>query len=78
MVPCHHSPAEIILLLLFSLLLLQSMMVLMMTMMRMIRACVVHLGSQLMRCLPGEEYADVEIPAAAARDDDDDDQNDDW
>ena len=39
----------------------------------------VHLGSQLMRCLPGEEYADVEIPAAAAaRDDDDgDDQNDD-
>ena len=75
--PCHHSPAEIILLLLFSLLLLQSMMVLMMTMMRMIRACVVHLGSQLMRCLPGEEYADVEIPAAAARDDDDD-QNDDW
>ena len=54
------------------------MMVLMMTMMRMIRACVVHLGSQLMRCLPGEEYADVEIPAAAARDDDDDDQNDDW
>ena len=35
-------------------------------------------GSQLMRCLPGEEYADVEIPAAAARDDDDDDQNDDW
>ena len=77
MVPCHHSPAEI-LLLLSSLLLLQSMMVLMMTMMRMIRACVVHLGSQLMRCLPGEEYADVEIPAAAARDDDDDDQNDDW
>ena len=77
MVPCHHSPAEI-LLLLFSLLFLQSMMVLMMTMMRMIRACVVHLGSQLMRCLPGEEYADVEIPAAAARDDDDDDQNDDW
>ena len=42
----------------------------------------VHLGSQLMRCLPGEEYADVEIPAAAAAaaaagDYDDDDQNDD-
>ena len=56
------------------------MMLLIMAMMRMIRACVVHLGSQLMRCLPGEEYADVEIPAAAAaaRDDDDDDQNDDW
>ena len=57
------------------------MMLLIMAMMRMIRACVVHLGSQLMRCLPGEEYADVEIPAAAAAaagDYDDDDQNDDW
>ena len=68
------------LLLLLLLLILIAGKVIMMTlamMIMMIRACVVHLSRQLMRCLPGEEQADVEIAAAAAPLHDDDDYGND-